>query len=92
MGADPNGKISRYFGVYLEDLGLAQRGTFLIDPEGILRCMEVHDLPVGRNSEEVLRRLQACRFIQEHGGEVCPANWKPGKETLKPSLDQVGKI
>jgi len=92
MGADPTGKISRYFGVYLDDEGLALRGTFIIDPDGILKAYELHDNSIGRSSKELLRKLQAAKFVREHGGEVCPVNWEPGKETLKPGLDLVGKI
>ena len=92
MVADPAGKISRYFGVYMEDTGLALRGTFIIDPEGILRVMEVHDLSIGRNTKEILRKLLACQFVKDHEGEVCPASWEPGKEALKVDLNLVGKL
>ncbi len=92
MLADPAGKLSRALGVYIESEGLDLRGSFIIDPEGIIKAMEVHDNSIGRSAEELLRKLDAAIFVREHGGEVCPANWKPGQETLKPGLDLVGKI
>ena len=92
MLADPTGKICRQFGTYIENEGLSLRGTFIIDPDGILKAFEIHDNSIGRNAKEILRKLQAAKFVREHGGEVCPANWKPGEKTLKPGLDLVGKI
>jgi peroxiredoxin (alkyl hydroperoxide reductase subunit C) len=92
MLADPAGKLSRMMGVYLEDEGIALRGSFIIDPDGILRAMEVHDNNIGRSAKELLRKLQAAKFVREHGGQVCPANWNPGDDTLRPGLDLVGKI
>lgn len=92
MLADPAGKLCRQFGTYLEDIGLSLRGTFIIDPDGVLKVAEIHDLSIGRSAAEILRKVQAGKFVREHGGEVCPANWKPGSKTLKPGLDLVGKI
>jgi peroxiredoxin (alkyl hydroperoxide reductase subunit C) len=92
MLADPTGKLSRDYDVMIEEEGLALRGTFIIDPDGILKAYEVNDNSIGRSAEELLRKLQAAQFVREHGGEACPASWKPGKETLKPGLDLVGKI
>lgn len=92
MVADPSGVMSREFGVYIEDEGLALRGSFIVDPDGILRAYEIHDNSIGRSMKELLRKLQAAKFVREHGGEVCPASWEPGAKTLKPSLDLVGKI
>jgi len=92
MAADPTGKISRSLGVYIEEEGLALRGSFVIDPEGNIKAYEIHDNSIGRSPEELLRKLQAAQFVAEHGGEVCPVNWKPGSETLKPGSDMVGKI
>ena len=92
MVADPNGRLSKAFGVYIEDEGVALRGTFLIDPDGVLKAMEVHDNSVGRSARELFRKLQAAQYVSKHGGQVCPASWEPGKETLKPGLDIVGKI
>jgi NADH-dependent peroxiredoxin subunit C len=92
MVADPTGRISRNFGVMIEEEGLALRGTFVINPEGQIKVMEVHDLGIGRSAAELLRKIQAAQYVAEHDGEVCPASWKPGAKTLKPSLDLVGKI
>lgn len=92
MAADPAGKLCRAFGTYIEDAGLALRGSFVIDPDGILRAYEMNDLPIGRSTDELLRKLKAAQFVRENKGEVCPANWQPGKKTLKPGLDLVGKI
>jgi NADH-dependent peroxiredoxin subunit C len=92
MVADPTGRISRNFGVMIEEEGLALRGTFVINPEGVIKVMEVHDLGIGRAASELLRKIQAAQYVAEHDGEVCPASWKPGAKTLTPSLDLVGKI
>lgn len=92
MLADPTGKLCREFGTYIEDEGLSLRGTFIINPDGILKAFEIHDNSIGRSAKELLRKLQAAKFVREHAGEVCPASWEPGKETLKPGLDLVGKI
>jgi NADH-dependent peroxiredoxin subunit C len=92
MLADPTGRMSRDFGVYIESEGLALRGTFIIDPDGMVKTAEIHDNSIGRSTGETLRKLQAAKFVREHGGEVCPMNWKPGAKTLKPGLDLVGKI
>lgn len=92
MVADPTGRISRNFGVMIEEEGLALRGTFVINPEGAIKVMEIHDLGIGRSASELLRKIQAAQYVAEHDGEVCPAAWKPGDKTLKPSLDLVGKI
>ena len=92
MLADPTGVLSRAFGVYIDEEGLAYRGTFLVDPEGKIKVAEIHDNGIGRNAEELLRKVQAAQFVATHEGEVCPAKWKPGAATLKPGLDLVGKI
>lgn len=92
MVADPSHEISWKYSTLIEDEGVALRGSFLIDPQGILKAYEVHDNSIGRSAEELFRKLEAAKFVEEHGGEVCPANWKPGKETLKPGLELVGKI
>lgn len=93
MGADPTGNITRYFGVYLDNEGLALRGTFVIDPDGILQILEINSNNIGRNATELLRKLQAAKFVRDNNGiEVCPANWHPGEKTLKPGVDLVGKI
>ncbi len=90
--ADTTGALSRTFGVYLEDEGVALRGTFLIDPDGVLRTCEIHDNSIGRNAGEMLRKLQAAIRVREGEGEVCPASWQPGQPTLTPGLDLVGKL
>jgi peroxiredoxin (alkyl hydroperoxide reductase subunit C) len=92
MVADPTGKLCREFGTYLEDEGLSLRGSFIIDPDGVLTAFEVHDNSIGRSAKELLRKLQAAVFVRENKGQVCPASWEPGKETLTPGLDLVGKI
>lgn len=92
MLADPTGHLSRAFGVHIESEGLAYRGTFLVDPEGNIKIAEVHDNGIGRNADELLRKVQAAQFVASHPGEVCPAKWRPGEKTLKPGLNLVGKI
>ena len=92
MVADPTGKLCREFGTYIEEAGLSLRGSFIIDPDGVLKAYEIHDNSIGRSARELLRKVQAARFVREHKGEVCPASWEPGKKTLKPGLDLVGKI
>jgi peroxiredoxin len=92
MIGDPTGTITRNFGVMIEEEGLALRGTFLINPEGIIKALEVNDLGIGRSAADLLRKAQAAQYIAAHPNEACPASWKPGEETLTPSLDLVGKI
>ena len=92
MLADPTHAISRDFDVLIESDGMAERGTFIINPEGKIVSYEVSSGNVGRNADELFRKLQACQFVYEHGDEVCPAKWQPGGETLKPSLDLVGQL
>jgi len=92
MIGDPTGRISRNFEVMIEEQGLALRGTFVVNPEGQIKVSEVHDLGIGRAAAELVRKVQAAQYVAEHDGEVCPAAWTPGQETLKPSLDLVGKI
>ncbi|MBI5496091.1 MAG: peroxiredoxin [Deltaproteobacteria bacterium] len=92
MLADPTGHLSRALGVYIEEEGLAYRGTFVVDPEGRIKIAEVNDNGIGRNADELLRKVQAAQFVASHPNEVCPARWTPGAKTLKPGLDLVGKI
>ncbi len=92
MAADPAGKVCREFGTYIEGEGLSLRGSFIIDPDGVLKAYEMHDNSIGRSAKELFRKLQAAKFVREAGGEVCPASWEPGKPTLRPGLDIVGKI
>lgn len=92
MAADPTGVLCKALGTYIADEGLSLRASVIVDPEGMIRAMEIHDNSIGRNGKELLRKLQAAQYVHEHGGEVCPANWKPGDKTLKPGLDLVGKL
>lgn len=92
MLADPAAKLCREMGTYLEEEGVSLRATFIVDPKGVIRAYEIHDNSIGRSAAEILRKLQAAKFVSEHKGLVCPASWKPGKKTLKPGLDLVGKI
>lgn len=92
MLGDPTGNLTRGFDVMIEEEGLALRGTFIVNPEGEIKAYEVHDLGIGRNAEELLRKVQAAQFVAEHGDQVCPAKWTPGAETIVPSLDLVGKL
>ncbi len=92
MLADPTGTLTRFFGVHIEEAGLAYRGTFVVNPEGKIKLAEIQDNSIGRNAEELVRKIQAAIFVASHPGEVCPAKWTPGAATLKPGLDLVGKI
>ncbi len=92
MAADPTGNLCRAYGTYIHEEGLSLRGTFLVDPDGILKAYEIHDLTIGRSVKELLRKIKAAQFVREHGDQVCPIEWEPGKKTLKPGLELVGKI
>ncbi|MGJ8525308.1 Alkyl hydroperoxide reductase C [Halomonadaceae bacterium LMG 33818] len=92
MIGDPTAVIARNFDVYIEENGVAERGTFLINPEGVIKAVEISDEGVGRKADELLQKVKAAQYIAQHPGEVCPAKWKEGAETLSPSLDLVGKI
>ncbi|SDO01495.1 alkyl hydroperoxide reductase subunit C [Vreelandella arcis] len=92
MIADPTLKISRNFDVLVEEAGLAERGTFVVDPDGKIQIVEINAGNIGRNAEELLRKVKAAQYVRENPNEVCPAKWKEGEETLAPSLDLVGKI
>jgi NADH-dependent peroxiredoxin subunit C len=89
---DPTATLARNFEVLIEEEGLALRGTFVINPEGRIKVLEVHDNGIGRDAKELLRKVQAAQYVASHPGEVCPAKWTPGAKTLAPSLDLVGKI
>jgi len=89
---DPTHKLTRAFGVHIDEEGLALRGTFIIDPAGVIKTLEIHDNAIARDVKETLRKLKAAQYVAAHPGEVCPAKWKDGEKTLKPSLDLVGKI
>ena len=92
MIGDPTGQITRNFEVMREDQGLADRGTFLVDPDGVIQVMEITAEGIGRNAEELLRKVKAAQYVRNHPGEVCPAAWEEGEKTLAPSLSLVGKI
>ena len=92
MGADPTGKVSRIFGVYDEESGLALRGTFIINPEGTLVASEVNFYNVGRNADELVRKVEANIYVATHPDEVCPAKWHKGGKTIKPGPAVVGHV
>ena len=92
MLADPTGVLTRGLGVHIEEDGICYRGTFVFNPEGQIKIAEIHDNGIGRNASELLRKVEAAKFVAENSGEVCPAKWKKGEKTLKPSIDLVGKI
>ena len=92
MVGDPTGTITRNFGVMVEEDGLADRGTFVVNPEGKIKMVEITEGGVGRSAPELLRKIKASQHVAAHPGEACPASWQPGAETLTPSLDLVGKI
>lgn len=92
MLADPTAKLCRMFDVLIEDEGMALRGTFIVNPNGQIKACEINDNSIGRDADELLRKVQAAQFVAEHGDQVCPAKWKPGAKTLKPTLDLIGKI
>lgn len=92
MVADPTGNLCRLFGTYIEKEGLSLRGSFIVDPDGVVKALELHDNSIGRSATELLRKIQAAKFVRENAGLVCPASWQPGKRTLKPGLELVGKL
>ena len=92
MIGDPTGTVTRNFDVMREGQGLADRGTFVVDPDGVIQIMETTCEGVGRNAEELVRKIKAAIYVREHPGQVCPAKWEQGAETLAPSIDLVGKI
>lgn len=92
MVADPDHAISKAYNVLREQGGVADRATFIIDPEGVVKSIEISDEPIGRNAEELVRKIEALIFARANPGLACPAKWQPGKETLQPGLDLVGKL
>ena len=92
MIGDPSGVVTNNFGVMREGQGLADRGTFLVDPDGVVQFTEVTAEGIGRNAAELVRKVKAAQYVRNHPGEVCPAKWEEGEETLAPSLELVGKI
>jgi len=92
MLADPARRVCSAYGTLIEEEGLSLRVTVLINPEGYVKAYEFHDNSIGRSVYEIIRKIQAAKFVAEHHGEVCPMNWKPGAKTLKPGIDLIGKI
>jgi NADH-dependent peroxiredoxin subunit C len=92
MIGDPTGTISRNFDVMIEDAGVAERGTFVVDPDGKIQLVEINAGNVGRSASELLRKIRAAQYVRAHPNEVCPAKWEDGDDTIAPSLDLVGKI
>ena len=92
MLADPAGKLARMFGVLDKNAGQALRGAFIIDPDGVIQSETINNMGIGRNPEEILRTLESAQFVREHGDRVCPVNWHPGEDSLKPGADLVGKL
>lgn len=92
MLGDPTGVIARGFDVMIEEEGLALRGTFVVNPDGVIKVAEIHDLGIGRSAKDMLRKIKAAQYVASHDGEVCPAAWDEGQATLSPSVDLVGKI
>lgn len=89
---DPAHVLTNAFGVHIPEEGLALRGTFIINPEGVIKTAEIHDNAIARDVDETLRKLKAAKYVAENDGQVCPAKWKEGSATIAPSLDLVGKI
>jgi len=92
MAADHNGKFSRELGIYDEEKGFAQRGAFIVDPEGILRAVDIVADGIGRNAKEIVRKLKALQFVEKNPGKVCPASWEEGGVTLTPGIEKAGKV
>ena len=92
MGSDHRHDLVTLFGVYCEEDGLAYRASVVIDPDGVVRAMEVHDNSIGRSAAELLRKVKAAKYVSEHSGKVCPASWQQGDEPLTPGVDLVGKL
>ena len=89
---DPTHQLTNAFGVHIPEAGMALRGTFVINPEGVIKTLEIHDNAIARDVSETLRKLKAAKFVAENPNEVCPAKWNEGAATITPSLDLVGKI
>lgn len=92
MAADPTHELSELFGVLIEEEGVALRGTFIISPDGVIKGVEINDNSVGRSAKDTLRKVKAAKYVNDNPGNVCPANWEEGEDTLKPGVDLVGKI
>lgn len=89
---DPAHRLTTFFGVHIQDEGLALRGTFIVNPDGVIKTAEIHDNAIARDVAETVRKLSAAQFVAWHGGHVCPAKWRSGDRTIEPSIDLVGKI
>ncbi len=89
---DPTHQLTRAFGVHIDEEGLALRGTFIVNPDGLIKTAEIHDNAIARDMKETLRKLKAAQFVAANPGQVCPAKWQEGAKTIAPSLDLVGKI
>ena len=92
MIGDPSHQLCRNFDVLIEEEGVADRGTFIIDPDGVVQALEINAGGIGRDASTVVNKIKAAQYVRNNPGEVCPAKWQEGGETLKPSLDLVGKI
>lgn len=92
MLADPTGQLANELGILIPEDQMAYRGSFVVNPEGVIKIVELNDNSVGRDAEEILRKIKAAQFVASHDGQVCPAKWREGQDTLKPSIDLVGKI
>ncbi len=92
MIGDPTGTVTNNFDVMRPGVGLADRGTFIVDPQGVIQAVEITAEGIGRDARELLRKVKAAQYVAAHPGEVCPAKWKEGEKTIAPSLDLVGKI
>lgn len=92
MAADPTGALCKHLGTYIPEEGLSLRASVVINPEGVIKAFEIHDNSIGRDASELYRKVQAAQYVAAHGGEVCPARWQPGADTLTPGVDLVGKI
>lgn len=92
MIGDPNHTISTIFDVLNEETGLSQRGTFLVDPDGVVQAMEINSDGIGRDASQLIDKVKAAQYVRKNPKEVCPAKWKEGEETLTPGLDLVGKL
>ncbi|NOX71399.1 MAG: redoxin domain-containing protein [Candidatus Micrarchaeota archaeon] len=92
MLADPAQRVTKAYWTLIEEEGVSLRATYIIDPDGVIKAFEFHDNSIGRSAKELIRKLEAAKYVREHGDNACPASWEPGKEVLKPGLDLVGKI
>lgn len=92
MIGDPSHTVSRNFEVLIEDAGLADRGTFIIDPDGVVQAVEINAGGIGRDASSLINKIKEAQYVRKNPKEVCPAKWKEGGATLRPSLDLVGKI